>query len=162
MASERVGRRIKINVKINDVLSNRHHAAWRLRRLLPEPFVQAIVTHHLPQTTVDDKLVWSPTSYGVFSTASVRKISATSPSFSEELVPFLNASPSSYSDWLINVSPRMILFRVWESFMRNLLLMLSQESLDHVLLHGYGLEIVWMRFHEFGLTLLRRRVLFIS
>ena len=41
VASEWVGRRIKINVKINDVLSNRHHAAWRLRRLLPEPFVQA-------------------------------------------------------------------------------------------------------------------------
>lgn len=62
----------KKHVKINDVLSNRHHVAWRqVRRLLPEPVVQAIVTHHLPQTTVDDKLVWSPT-FGVFSTAPAR------------------------------------------------------------------------------------------
>lgn len=43
-----------------------------------------------------------------------------------------------------------------------LLLVLSQESLDHVLLHGEVAEIVWMRFHEFGLTFLRRRVLFFS
>lgn len=68
-------------------------------------------------------------------------------------MPFLNASPSSYGDWLINVSPRMILFRVWESHYAPLAGAVPQtESLDHVLLHGEVAEIVWMRFHEFGLT----------